>query len=279
MLPRFGWPSVFYVGSIIPLALLPLFAWRVPESVHFLAAQGNRQGVERILASMKSTVRWNGQLAQMPDARHSPVAGLFAQRRAAGTVLLWITLFLSLLLTVFLASWLPLVAHTAGIDINSSVLAVSALNIGGIIGCYVIGKLGRRHGAIKPIATAYGLGSVGVALIGQVGHSGHALLAAAFVAGMLAVGAQMCAIGLAASFYDASLRATGVGWSLGAGRVGAVVGPTLGGVLIAAGLSTQSLFLVAGLVSLGAALSVLSIGAAVRHVSADSPVAPASPYR
>ena len=93
---------------------------------------------------------------------------------------------------------------------------------------------------------------------------------AAFVAGTLAVGAQMCAIGLAASFYDASLRATGVGWSLGAGRVGAVVGPALGGVLIAAGLSTQSLFIVAGLVSLSAASSVVLMSGALRRVAPPS---------
>jgi MFS transporter, AAHS family, 4-hydroxybenzoate transporter len=271
MLSRFGWPSVFYIGSLIPLALLPLFAWQVPESVHFLAARGKRERVEQILARMKCSVRWNGEVAQVPDARRSPVSGLFAQGRALGTVLLWITLFLSLLLTVFLASWLPLVAHTAGIDINSSVLAVSALNIGGIIGCYVIGRLGTRYGATRPIAVGYGLGSVGVALIGQVGHSGSSLLVAAFVAGMFAVGAQMCAIGLAASFYDASLRATGVGWSLGSGRLGAVVGPALGGVLIAAGLSIQSLFIVAGLVSLAAASSILLMSGAVRRVVSGPP--------
>jgi AAHS family 4-hydroxybenzoate transporter-like MFS transporter len=84
---------------------------------------------------------------------------------------------------------------------------------------------------------------------------------------MLAVGAQMCIIGLSASFYDTSLRATGVGWSLGAGRVGAVVGPLIGGVLIAAGLSMPALFFVAGLVSLAAALAVFALGNAARPVA------------
>ena len=93
------------------------------------------------------------------------------------------------------------------------------------------------------------------------------LLIAALVAGMLTVGAQMCIIGLSASFYDTSLRATGVGWSLGAGRVGAVIGPLIGGVLIAAGLSTPALFVVAGLVSLAAALAVLAMGSAARQVA------------
>jgi AAHS family 4-hydroxybenzoate transporter-like MFS transporter len=89
------------------------------------------------------------------------------------------------------------------------------------------------------------------------------------MAGILTVGAQMCTIGLSSSFYDTSLRATGVGWSLGSGRVGAVVGPIIGGVLIAAGLSSAALFFIAGCVSLAAALAVCSLALAARRVAAD----------
>jgi AAHS family 4-hydroxybenzoate transporter-like MFS transporter len=111
------------------------------------------------------------------------------------------------------------------------------------------------------------LGAAGIALLGQVGHSGLWLLVAALVAGLLTVGAQMCTIGLSATLYDTSLRATGIGWALGSGRVGAVVGPLLGGVLIAAGLSPQALFLVAGLVSVAAALTVSAMGSAATRVA------------
>jgi MFS transporter, AAHS family, 4-hydroxybenzoate transporter len=267
MVPRLGWPSVFYVGSLVPLALLPVFAWLVPESVRFLALQGDHERVAKILARMSCSATWSGRLTPASPERRSPVARLFTGGRAMGTALLWAALFLSLLLTVFMVSWLPLVARTAGIDIRSSVLAVSAWNVGGIAGCYVIARLRNRYGPVKPIAVAYGLGAVGVALLGCVGHSGLELLVAALVAGMLVVGAQMCIIGLSASFYDTSLRATGVGWSLGAGRVGAVVGPVIGGVMIAAGLSTPALFFVAGLVSLAAAVAVFAMGSAATRVA------------
>jgi AAHS family 4-hydroxybenzoate transporter-like MFS transporter len=269
MVPHWGWPSVFYVGSIVPLALLPVFAWLVPESVRFLAARGEHARVERILARMHCSARWNGKLALTSPVRQSSVARLFTGGRARGTALLWAALFLSLLLTVFMVSWLPLVARAAGIDIRSAVLAVSALNLGGIVGCYVIGKLRNRYGSSKPIAMAYGLGALGVALIGLVGNSGLELLIAVFLAGMFTVGAQMCTIGLAASFYDTSLRATGVGWSLGSGRVGAVAGPVIGGVLIAAGLSTPALFFVAALASLGCAVAVLSMSSAAKRVAPE----------
>jgi MFS transporter, AAHS family, 4-hydroxybenzoate transporter len=274
MLPRFGWPSVFYVGSVIPVAILPLFAWWVPESAQFLAARGKREQVERILGRLGCSRRWNGQIGRTTHAPRSAIASLFAQGRARGTLLLWLTLFLSLLLTVFLVSWLPLVTHSSGVNLRSSVLAVAALNIGGIVGCYFIGKLSNRHGATRPIALGYGLGGFAIALIGYVGHSGPGLLAVAFVAGALTVGAQMCAIGLAASFYDTALRATGVGWSLGSGRVGAVVGPALGGALIGAGLSARTLFDVAGVVSLGAAISAFSLSHAIKRVEQDAAADP-----
>jgi AAHS family 4-hydroxybenzoate transporter-like MFS transporter len=266
LVPHFGWQSVFYVGSIIPLALLPVFVWVVPESIKFLAAKGDRSRVAKILARMNCSFKWNGEVAQVRAGRSS-VAGLFRGGRALGTALLWTALFLSLLLTVFMVNWLPLVARAAGIDLRDAVLAVSALNVGGIVGSYAIGKLCNRYGPIKPIALAYGLGGLSVAMIGMVGHSGEQLLLAAFVAGMLTVGAQMCTIGLSASFYDTSLRATGVGWSLGAGRVGAVIGPIIGGVLIGAGLSTLTLFLIAGVVALGASLAVFLITRAAGRVT------------
>jgi MFS transporter, AAHS family, 4-hydroxybenzoate transporter len=267
MVPRLGWPSVFYVGSLVPLALLPVFVWVVPESVRFLAVRGDHERVAKILVRMRCSATWSGRLTQASHEQRSSVARLFTGGRAMGTTLLWTALFLSLLLTVFMVSWLPLVARTAGIDIRSSVLAVSAWNVGGIVGCYVIGRLRNRYGPVKPIALAYGLGAVAVALLGWVGNSGLELLVAALVAGTLIVGAQMCIIGLSASFYDTSLRATGVGWSLGAGRVGAVIGPLIGGVLIAAGLSTPALFLVAALVSLAAALAVFIMGRAAKQVA------------
>jgi AAHS family 4-hydroxybenzoate transporter-like MFS transporter len=267
MVPRLGWPSVFYVGSLVPLALLPVFVWAVPESVRFLAVRGDHERVAKILARMRCSATWSGKLTQASHEQRSSVARLFTGGRAMGTTLLWMALLLSLLLTVFMVSWLPLVARTAGIDIKSSVLAVSAWNVGGIVGCYVIGRLRNRYGPVKPIALAYGLGAVAVALLGRVGNSALELLLAALVGGTLIVGAQMCIIGLSASFYDTSLRATGVGWSLGAGRVGAVIGPLIGGVLIAAGLSTPALFFVAALVSLAAALAVFAMGRAAKQVA------------
>jgi AAHS family 4-hydroxybenzoate transporter-like MFS transporter len=160
---------------------------------------------------------------------------------------------------------MPLVTHQAGLGIKSAVLGVAALNLGGIVGCFFIGWISKRFSSIVPIAVAYALGGAAVGLIGLVVQSGQMLLTVAFVAGILTVGSQMCAVALSASFYESALRSTGVGWALGIGRIGAVVGPVIGGVLIAQHVATPTLFLIAGAVSLGAGAAVFGIARITRR--------------
>jgi MFS transporter, AAHS family, 4-hydroxybenzoate transporter len=259
LIPTYGWASVFYVGGVVPLILLPFFAVIMPESLSFLAMKGKAAEAERISRQIGL------QLSDVLDGHsvsrgcRSPVSRLFTEGRALGTLLLWAALFLSLLLTVFLVNWMPLLTSQAGLGTRTAVLGVAALNLGGIVGCFLIGWLCKRCSSIMPIAIAYGLGAVAVWVIGLASQSSQTFLTAAFVAGLLTVGSQMCAIALSASMYETSLRSTGVGWAFGIGRIGAVIGPVLGGVLVAQEISLPNLFLVAGAVSLGAAAAVLGI--------------------
>ena len=236
MIPRLGWASVFYLGGAIPLVLLALVAIVVPAS----------HPATRPLAAATSP--------------RPTVGALFANGGAAGTLLLWAALFLSLLLTVFLVNWMPLVTHQAGLGMATAILGVGALNFGGIVGTFLIGWACKRLRSVLPIALSYALGALAVCAIGLAAHSARLLLGTAFIAGLFTVGSQMCTIALSASFYESELRATGVGWAFGIGRIGAVVGPVLGGFLIGYGISTPTLFLTAGVVSLGAALAVFTAG-------------------
>jgi AAHS family 4-hydroxybenzoate transporter-like MFS transporter len=259
LIPRFGWTSLFYVGSVGPLFLLPLIAAFVPESLRYLATIKDRPAIQKIVERMRSQASWNGEIGAVPSHSRPSVMSLFTQGRALGTLLLSTTFLLSLLLAYFLVNWLPLVARQSGIGMQSAVLGVAALNLGAIVGCLLIGRLVDRYGPSVPIGAAYALGAVAVALIGT-GQSERLFLATAFGAGFLSIGAQMCIVALCAAFYETSLRATGVGWSLGIGRIGGIVGPVVGGTLISAGMPTSTLFVVAGAVSLSAAAGVLAMG-------------------
>jgi MFS transporter, AAHS family, 4-hydroxybenzoate transporter len=261
IIPTFGWEAVFYVGAAIPALLLPIIWTVLPESVRFLAMRQNRAGIEQVLARMRWPAQWDGALDSRPPETRSPIASLFASGKALGTLLLWTTLFLSLLLTYFLVNWMPIIARQNGIGMTAAVLAVAALNLGAIVGCLAIGRLCDRYGQpTVVIGCAFGLGALAITSIGVCEHWAAALLAATFLAGVCSIGAQMCTIALCASFYETSLRVTGVGWAIGIGRIGSIVGPVLGGVLIAAGMTAVPLFILVGAMSIGSAIAIVALG-------------------
>ncbi|MDB5456242.1 MAG: 4-hydroxybenzoate transporter [Caulobacter sp.] len=271
LMPTFGWQILFVIGSLAPLVLIPVIMVLVPESVRFLALAGHRAEVERLLGRMRVSLTWDGELDSLREARAPSIGRLFDNRLALGTSILTITFLLSLMLSYFLVNWLPLLTRQAGVGIQSAVLGVAALNLGAILGCLVIGRLVDRYGAALPIGVAYILGAVAIGLIGLNAHSAPLMLTLCFIAGGFSVGAQMCVVALCATFYKTSLRATGVGWLMGAGRIGAILGPILGGVLIARGMTATNLFLVAGGVSLLTAVGVFAMGWFVlRKIAAPS---------
>lgn len=277
LIAAFGWQSVFIVGGALPLALLPLLMAFLPESARFLAAKGRHEAVAGILASLRCLERWNGAAASRPEPR-ARISSLFTRGRAAGTYLLWTTFFLSLLVTYFLINWIPVVAHRNGLDTATAVVAVAMLNLGSIVGSLVIARLADGSDRGSTIGWAYAIGAIAIALIGYTGGSGAWLCALTFVAGVCSIGAQLCTVALCSGFYDTPVRATGIGWSIGVGRTGAIAGPVLGGLLLGAGISSPVLFFIAGAASLGAAIAVFALKRFVldRHPSApvESSTAP-----
>lgn len=248
MVAAWGWPSLFIVGGLAPVVIGAIFMAVVPESISYLTHHGRLPEAKRILARMG--LRQVDEPTGSTSSARAPISTLFTGKRALGTPLLWTTLFLSLLLTYFLINWIPLVARAAGANVGAAVIAVALLNFGAICGCLVIGRLADRYAPPPVIGCAYAVGAIAIVLIGQAQRSGMLLCVTAFFAGMLSIGAQMCTVSFCASFYGTQLRSTGVGWSMGVGRVGAMAGPVLGGVLISSGLEGSMLFLIAGILSL-----------------------------
>jgi AAHS family 4-hydroxybenzoate transporter-like MFS transporter len=271
LIPRHGWGSIFIVGGILPLLLVPLLAAFVPESVRFLASRGDTAGIAKLLGRMGVAEQEAARFAVRPaDApRRASVRSLFTDGRALATTLLSLTLFLTLLMAFFLVNWIPTLATRAGVGTSAAILGVGSLNVGGILGSLAISKLSHRIPPGVVVAASYALGAVAIAFVGHAGTSGSLLLATTFVAGFLAIGAQMCTVSMLAVYYDTSLRATGVGWAMGWGRVGGIIGPTVGGWLIAASLSMGVIFFIVGLVSAGCAVTVFAIDRRVLRASTD----------
>jgi AAHS family benzoate transporter-like MFS transporter len=244
MLPRFGWESMFFAAAV-PLLLLPLIFWLLPESVGFLVRQGRNAQARAILAKVEPGQQISDvdQLV-MTDTKGKggAVLELFRDGRAVRTLCLWLAFFCCLLMVYALSSWLPKLMANAGYSLGSSLSFLLALNFGGMAGAILGGWLGDRFNLSKVMVAFFVAAAVSISLLGFKSPT-PLLYLLIFVAGATTIGTQILLYAGAAQFYGLSIRSTGLGWASGIGRNGAIVGPLLGGALMGINLPLQLNFL------------------------------------
>jgi AAHS family 4-hydroxybenzoate transporter-like MFS transporter len=166
---------------------------------------------------------------------------------------------MSLLDLYFLSNWLPTVLNDFGASLSQAAVIGSMLQIGGVVGTVALGSVIDRF-SFRALALVYFAAVFAVGATGQLGHSAVFVTVAIFAAGFCIVGGQIAANALTAAFYPTSVRATGVGWALGMGRIGSIVGPLVGGVLLGLKWSAGELFMTAAFAALCAALAAFLLG-------------------
>lgn len=243
LLPRFGWPSVYVAGGLAPLALLPLLWRRLPESISYLVSRGAQAPALTILRRIAPDA--HGPLAAPERAvvARFPVRTLFESGYAGDTLKLWATFFANLIAVYFLISWIPSLVVEAGFALRYATWATVALNLGGAIGPLLLARLTAAWGTRRVLPAALLLAALAVIVTGRVGHSLPLLLTLVFACGFFAFGAQISLNTLTAYIYPTQARSTGVGWALGIGRIGSILGPLMGGLLLQMKLGLASYFL------------------------------------
>lgn len=263
LIARFNWPAVFVVGGILPLVLAAVVAMTLPESLRHLVLKGRDAAeVSEVLRRIKPQATFAPGTSFVVREQRRPgitVVHLFREGRAVGTVLLWVMFFCSLLDIFFLSSWLPTVLHEAGLSISASVVETALFQGGGVVAALLLGSVIDRIGFLKVIVPVYIAAFLAIGSIGFAGTALGLLMVANVCSGAFVIGGQTAVNVLAAVFYPTSIRATGVGWGLGVGRVGSIIGPIIGGVLLQAGWDRRSLFIVAAVPALIAALAALGL--------------------
>ncbi|BCN38522.1 MFS transporter [Alicycliphilus denitrificans] len=279
LIPSFGWKSVFYAGGAIPLVIAITMMFWLPESVQFQALHGVPAGrilpvVRRLLP--QEHIPANAEIAR-PAAKPkgAPMVRLFAEGRTTGTLTIWCISFLNMIGLYFLSQWLPTLAKGAGLTIQTAVLLGTMLQLGGTIGTILMGALIDKYGFKPVLLGCFMLAFISVASIGHASNELVLLFTSVFVAGFMVIGGQPAINALAASYYPTALRTTGVGWSLGVGRIGSVLGPVVGGQLIALSWSQANLFHVVAIPSL-LILGLLLFGVQVAHKPLSAAEAPAA---
>jgi AAHS family 4-hydroxybenzoate transporter-like MFS transporter len=262
LIPHFGWRSVFVVGGAAPLLLVPVLALKLPESVRFLALTGRANArVAQLLAFINPKAEFAPAtrfIVHEPELVGIPVLHLFKAGRTLATLLLWVVFFMSLLDLYFMSNWLPTVLNDLGASVSEAAAIGSMLQVGGVVGTFALGNIIDRF-SFRALALLYFVAVFAIGAIGQLGHSAAFVTTAIFVAGFCVVGGQIAANALAAGFYPTSIRASGVGWALGIGRVGSIVGPLVGGALMTLKWSTGAVFMAAAAAAMCAALAAFSL--------------------
>jgi AAHS family 4-hydroxybenzoate transporter-like MFS transporter len=262
LIPAFGWEAVFVVGGVVPLLLVPMLMGALPESVRFMALRGGEDvRLARVLGRMAPGVRFDPgtrfavREAALPGLS---VIHLFRERRVWLTALLWVVFFMNLLDLYLLANWLPTVLNDLGASVSLAVAIGAMFQVGGVVGAFALGTVIDRF-TFRALALIYLLAAVAVTAIGISQHSIVLATVAIFCAGFCIIGGQTASNALAATSYPTPMRSTGVGWALGIGRIGSIVGPAIGGVMLARHLPPDRLFLAAAVPAVCGALAAIGL--------------------
>ena len=267
LVEQHGWPPVFVLGGVLPLVSVVFLLWLLPESPRFLALKGRRSEVVANLCNRLSP-GLNAKVEDLftvdqPD-QAAGVGALFADARAPVTLLLWMIMFCNLLAVYGLLGWVPSVLEAAGFPLERAILGSVLMSFGGVVGGLFIAVSIDRVGAIKALVPILAAAAMFVALVGQSTGSLVLLFAVLFLAGFTAMGTGFLNA-MTTMSYGTAARATGLGWALAVGRVGAIIGPVAVGAAISMDLKVDQLFLLGATPLLLGTAGVLALAYVVRR--------------
>ncbi|HET7667110.1 MAG TPA: aromatic acid/H+ symport family MFS transporter, partial [Mycobacterium sp.] len=237
-----GWEWMFVIGGIPGLVLAPLMIKHLPESQVFLEQKAHEQTPQ-------------GRAAGSAN----PVADLFRDGLARPTLAFWATSFLGLVLVYGMNTWLPRLMETAGYELEVGLGLLLILNVGAIIGLIVAGQVANRIGVRVAALTWFAVSAVLLVLL-SIKMPAIPLYIAVLATGTFVFSSQVLIYAYVGQVYPARSRATGLGWTAGVGRTGAIVGPLAIGALLAGDRGYPWGFYVFGGVAAVAVVMVLVVG-------------------
>ncbi|AEJ14814.1 benzoate transporter [Pseudomonas putida S16] len=272
MIPAYGWHSLLVIGGVLPLLLaLVLMVW-LPESARFLVVRNRgTDKVRKTLSPIAPQVVAEAGSFSVPEqkavAARNVFALIFSGTYGMGTMLLWLTYFMGLVIVYLLTSWLPTLMRDSGASMEQAAFIGALFQFGGVLSAVGVGWAMDRFNPHKVIGIFYLLAGVFAYAVGQSLGNITVLATLVLVAGMCVNGAQSAMPSLAARFYPTQGRATGVSWMLGIGRFGAILGAWSGATLLGLGWNFEQV-LTALLVPAGLATVGVIVKGLVSHADA-----------
>lgn len=261
MIERLGWPSVFIVAGL-PVLLIPLIFRSFPESMPYLIRKGRFDELRHIASRLDPSYKPQSDdqfaLPQEDRADSTPIGHLFHEGRGFSTLMFWLSFLMCLFMVYALSSWLTKLMASAGFSLGSALTFVLVLNFGAMIGAIAGGWLSDRLPIKYVLVAMYVLAAISITLLGQALPT-PALFLMVGLAGACTIGTQIVNLAYVGQFYPMAVRSTGIGWALGVGRIGALLGPILIGALVGMALPLQQNFVAIALPAVLAAVATLLI--------------------
>lgn len=260
IIERYGWHWMFIVGALPAVVLVPLM-WRfLPESTAFLRARAGH--VER-----PSTAAETEEEKTRP-AGANPVAMLFRHGFGRSTIAFWVTSFMGLLLVYGLNTWLPQIMKSAGYELGAALALLLVLNVGGVLGLLVAGRVSDRIGNRRSTVGWFAAAALFLALL-SIKLPGIGIYVSVLLAGVFVFSAQVLVYAYVGHVYPAAARGTAMGTASGVGRAGAIAGPLIGGWLLTVGLAYPWGFYIFAAV---AAIGAVCVALVNRNPAPDEPM-------
>jgi AAHS family 4-hydroxybenzoate transporter-like MFS transporter len=247
----YGWQILFWVGGTAPLLAAVLVFFTLPESIKYLSLRPERSGdLADILGRLQPglVVDRNARFVIGGEDNRAAFswAAIFKGRLAWITPLFWISNAINLMIFYFVNQWIPTILSTNGVSVAHAALAITAFQFAGTIGGLIIMRPLDKFGFI-PVPILFACAIPIVACIGLPGMSEGLTIALVAASGFCLLGLQFGNIASETNMYPTYIRSWGVGSCFGAGRVGSVIGPYVGGWLIQMNLPRQELFFIAAI--------------------------------
>lgn len=247
IMPEYGWRGMFWFGGGLTLLMAGVAWLLIPESLKYLFEKRPNNALGRVNAILSKLDKPTlDELPEVAEAK-APSAGLIqnmmtllAPTHRKQTLTLWAAFFMCVSALYFLMSWIPKLMEDSGYDQAVGRNAFFIFNLGGVIGIYLMGMLATRW-KLSNVMLVLMLGAAaGMVIFASVPNQLNLLLGLTLIIGILQQGGFTGLYAAAAKVYPTEIRSTGIGWAIGLGRSGAVVGPAVAGYLIAAGFDMSA---------------------------------------
>jgi AAHS family 4-hydroxybenzoate transporter-like MFS transporter len=247
LIEDYGWRMVFGVGAALNAVLFVLVYLLLPESLAFLLNKRPQGGLDRANTIIKKLGR--SPLADWPVlANRSDSKGgvkvLFSADYRKWSLLLWLATFSAMFGTYFLMSWIPKIVVDAGVSLEKAIWVGMSINAGGLVGILWLGYRSATSGLRFMITSFMTMAGALMIVFGFLGNEVSGLIIVAVAMGFFAQAGFIGLYSVAARLYPTEIRATGIGWAIGLGRVGAIIGPSMAGILIGLGWQRSDYFMV-----------------------------------